>query len=289
MKTRTGGFAIGFRLIWGSNWQKDIDGMIAWAKENGFEALDVPANPDLAKRVMDAGLRLGSVDLAEKRGMITPDKAKRADAVARNVEHVKACAALGPVNYFTGMGAENPDLPRRESFGHMVEAYSELLPVVEAHKSRIVVEGCPGPGSLCCTPETYRALFKECPSKAMGVNYDPSHLIRMNIDPVRFLREFGERAYHMHAKDTELLPERLYEYGTYQPLTFGERIKFGDTYWRYTIPGHGQMRWGDGFGILKQLGYTGCVSIELEDASFNGTEEGEKFGLLQGGRYLQGC
>ena len=30
-------------------------------------------------------------------------------------------------------------------------------------------------------------------------------------------------------------------------------------------------------------------SIELEDANFNGSEEGEKLGILQGARFLQGC
>lgn len=289
MKTRTGGFPIGFRLIWGAEWQKDPDKLITWAKEKGFGALDVPANVALATKVAQAGLRLGSVDLAEKKLMISPDKAKRADAVARNAEHIKACAALGPVNFFTGMSPENPDAPRKENFAHMAAAYSALAPTLEQYNGRVVIEGYPAPGALCCTPETYRALFKECPSKAIGVNYDPSHLIRMGIDPIRFLSEFGERVYHVHGKDTELLPERLYEYGTFQPLTFGERIKFGDTYWRYTIPGHGQMRWGEAFRILKEFGYTGCVSIELEDANFNGTEDGERTGLIQAGHFLQGC
>jgi hypothetical protein len=31
------------------------------------------------------------------------------------------------------------------------------------------------------------------------------------------------------------------------------------------------------------------VSIELEDASFNGAEDTEKLGILQGIRFLHGC
>ena len=34
--------------------------------------------------------------------------------------------------------------------------------------------------------------------------------------------------------------------------------------------------------------YKGMVSIELEDANFNGTEAGEKLGILAGARYLEG-
>ena len=43
------------------------------------------------------------------------------------------------------------------------------------------------------------------------------------------------------------------------------------------------------FGKLEALGYDGCVSIELEDANFNGTTEGEQLGILQGARFLAGC
>jgi hypothetical protein len=31
------------------------------------------------------------------------------------------------------------------------------------------------------------------------------------------------------------------------------------------------------------------VSIELEDENFNGTEDGEKAGILHGARFLTGC
>jgi len=43
------------------------------------------------------------------------------------------------------------------------------------------------------------------------------------------------------------------------------------------------------FSILKDAGYAGAVSIELEDMHFNGTEAGEKLGILQGARFLEGC
>jgi len=289
MKTRTGNFPLGFRRG-GSNWQRDLEGLIAWAKENELEAIDVGRDANLsAKQVIDAGLRVGTADLAEGNGMISPDKAKRADAIAKNADYIRACAECGPINYFVVMLPEKPELPRAENFGYMLDSFSELVPVLEENDAHISIEGWPGPGALCCTPEGYRALFKECPSKAIGINYDPSHLIRMGIDPLRFLREFGDRVVHVHGKDTELLAENLYEYGNEQPPTFAKTIPFGSLHWRYTIPGHGVVRWSETFRILESLGYSGCVSIELEDANFNGSTEGEKFGILQGARFLTGC
>jgi len=289
MKTRTGNFAIGFRQGGGA-WQRDLTKLIAWAQENGLEAIDLQRDGDRAARpVIDAGLRVGSVDLPECKGMISPDKAKRADSVAQNADYIRACAACGPMNHFLVMTPERPELSRAENFGYMLQSFGQLVPVLEEHDARVVIEGWPGPGALCCTPEGYRALLKELPSRAMGINYDPSHLIRMGIDPLRFLREFIDRVSHVHGKDTELLAENLYEYGSEQPPTFAKRIRFGALHWRYTIPGHGCMRWVEALRILEANGYSGCISIELEDASFNGTEEGEKLGILQGARFLTGC
>ncbi len=289
MKTRTGNFPIGFRRN-GSDWQKDLGVTIAWAKQSGLEVIDLGRDgDDIGRQVANAGLRIGSVDLLKWHTMISADKAKRADAIARNAEYVKACAVCGPVNHFLVMLPENKDLPRRENFGYMVDSFNQLAPTLEKYNARLIVEGWPGPGALCCTPEGYRAFFKECPSKALGVNYDPSHLIRMGIDPLRFLKEFVGRVYHVHGKDTELFADNLYEYGYEQPPTFAEEMPFGAMVWRYTIPGHGIVSWRRIFALLKEAGYAGCVSIELEDMNFNGMEAGEKLGILQGAHFLEGC
>ncbi len=92
----------------------------------------------------------------------------------------------------------------------------------------------------------------------------------------------------MHGKDTELSSEGTYEYGHEQPPTFGKAPAFGGMSWRYTIPGQGQVRWVEVMRTLRDAGYQGMVSIELEDANFNGTTEGEKLGILHGARFLEG-
>jgi sugar phosphate isomerase/epimerase len=287
--TRTGGFTIGFRRT-GAAWQKDLPALIQWARETGFSAIDLGRDGDKsAEALARSGLKIGSVDLAEWQPMISPDKAKRADSIAKNATYVRACAKVCAINHFIVMLPEKPELPKAENFGHMVAAFSELAPVLEQANARLVIEGWPGNGALCCTPEGFRAFFKECPSASLGINYDPSHLIRMGIDPLRFLREFAGRVFHVHAKDTELFPEALYEFGNLQPPTLAKRHGYGDMAWRYTIPGHGVMPWIEAFHILSANGYRGAISVELEDENFNGTEAGEKQGLSLACNYLQGC
>jgi sugar phosphate isomerase/epimerase len=287
--TRTGAFPIGFRRGW-SDWQKDLDGLIAWAKANDIGVIDLGGDADVAgAKTKAAGIRVGSADLPTWSGLITADKAKQADAIAKQATYLEACAGHGINNFFIVMLPDDASKPRSENFALMVEGLNELVPHLEKTGGRLVIEGWPGPGALCCTPEGYRALIKEVPSTSIGINYDPSHLIRMGIDPIRFVEEFAGRVYHVHGKDTEIFPESVYEYGIEQPATFAKGHGFGSLAWRYTIPGHGQMRWLKAFEILEAAGYQGAVSIELEDENFNTGEAGEKQGILSGSHFLASC
>ncbi len=287
--TRTGGLEIGFRQGW-SDWQKDLASLIGWAKENGFACLDVGRDADAAKQVADAGLAVGSADLLQWNEMISADAATRDAAVEANSDYIaKAATEAGVSNFFLVMLPENPELERRENFEHMNASFARLMPVLERHKARIVIEGWPGAGSLVCTPETFRAFLSAMDSPAAAINYDPSHLLRMGIDPLRFLREFVDSVGHVHGKDTELLDEQAYELGTELPPAFAKVPEFGGTAWRYTIPGHGAFRWTAALKVLADAGYAGRLSIELEDENFNGTTEGEQRGLLLSRRYLEGC
>jgi sugar phosphate isomerase/epimerase len=271
-------------------WHKDLPALLAWARDNRFGAIDLGRDADqTAPMAIKAGLRIGSVDLAEWQKMLSPDPAARDEGVAKNTAYIKACAAFGPMNHFLVMIPEKQELPRSESFGYMAESFARIAPILEEHEAKIVIEGWPGRGALCCTPEGYGEFFKACPSKALGVNFDPSHLLRMGIDPLRFLHEFADRVFHVHGKDTELLSEGLYRYGNFQEPTLGKPRGFGSMHWRYTIPGHGGSRWPEMLRVLHDAGYRGAVSIELEDENFNGTPEGEKAGLLHARNFLESC
>ncbi len=93
--------------------------------------------------------------------------------------------------------------------------------------------------------------------------------------------------FHVHGKDTEIMDEDLYEHGHLQEATFAPKHAFGGFSWRYTVPGHGRARWGKLLGQLEAAGYDGVVSIELEDEEFNGSEEGERRGLIAGRAFLE--
>ena len=111
-RTQTGGFPIGFRRG-GWKWQSDLPTAIEWALNHGFGALDLSRDKAEIEPVLRAGLRVGSVDLLEWQGLLSPDAAKRGEAVARNREHVAACGAQ---NFFAVMLPEDPLRSRIEQF-----------------------------------------------------------------------------------------------------------------------------------------------------------------------------
>lgn len=280
--TRTGGFPIGFRQGW-TEWFKDIDGMISWAKSQDIGVIDLGGDCVPHLPAMHAnGMRVGTADLRDWHGLISENPAESLEA---NERFISQCAEFGVQNYFAVMLPKDPAKPRAENFSLMMNSLDKLARILEANNGKLVIEGWPGPGALCCTPESYRACLNGT-SSAIGINYDPSHLIRMGVDPIRFLREFPHRVFHVHGKDCFVDQEALYNFGTEQPATFAKNHDFGNAVWRYTIPGHGQTPWVEVFRILKDAGYQGAVSIELEDENFNGSEEGEKLGIVTGAAIL---
>lgn len=289
-QTTTGSFSIGFRRGW-SDWQKDLGGLIQFAKASQFEGIDVGAlEPAEIKKIIAAGLKIGTVDSKDWAGLGSPDAGKRKAAAQLNADYLKAAVAAGAKNFFIVPIPEDHARPRKENFGYFVDSLGQLCAAVKSCGARLSIEGWPGGAphfsTIACSTADYRALIKEVGSEVMGVNFDPSHLIRVGIDPVRFLEEFAPRVVHVHGKDTEILYDALQEHGTLQPATFAQGHGFGEHYWRYTIPGHGQARWGKLFSILKATGYKGMVCIELEDENFNGSEAGEKKGLLASRDFL---
>jgi len=58
----------------------------------------------------------------------------------------------------------------------------------------------PGGHNIAYSPYTWRRIFDTW-GNDIGLNFDPSHLVWQMIDQARFIREFGARIVHVHAKD----------------------------------------------------------------------------------------
>jgi sugar phosphate isomerase/epimerase len=119
--------------------------------------------------------------------------------------------------------------------------------------------------------DTFDAMFEAVPNSNFGLNYDPSHLIWQGVDYLDGVNRYAQRIFYVHAKDCEMLEWRRRLVGW-----------LGRGWWRYTIPGTGDIAWGPFIGRLRTIKYDGPLSIEHEDGSI-GREEG----FLLGKRFLE--
>jgi sugar phosphate isomerase/epimerase len=204
------------------------------------------------------------------------------------VEHLKqviAAAArlgVGVVNTFVG---RDHTRSLKDNWPTFRAVWPGLVRHAEEHNVRIGLENCPmlfsadewpGGKNLAVSPAVWRDIFKEVPSTYLGLNLDPSHLVWLHIDEVRCVREFASRIVHVHAKDTRIDGDRLYEQGV-----------LGLDWHTPKIPGLGDVRWGPFFSALTDAGYRGPVCVEVEDRSFEGSLEDRKRSLRQSKRFLE--
>jgi len=97
--------------------------------------------------------------------------------------------------------------------------------------------------------------------KEFGFNFDPSHLVWQLIDPVVFIHTFGDRIYHMHAKDVEVVQEAVATDGV---LSTGPWRRLGRGM-RFRVPGWGNVNWRRLITALIEVGYDYVMSYEHED------------------------
>ncbi|MEZ4870619.1 MAG: sugar phosphate isomerase/epimerase [Caldilineaceae bacterium] len=99
---------------------------------------------------------------------------------------------------------------------------------------------------------------------AFGANFDPSHLIHQFVDPALFIREFGDRIFHAHVKDSRV---QL----TGRNSILSSHLDFGDHRrgWDFVSPGHGDVKWDPIIRALNSIGYQGPLSIEWEDSGMD--------------------
>jgi sugar phosphate isomerase/epimerase len=100
----------------------------------------------------------------------------------------------------------------------------------------------------------------------------------MGIDPVAALRPYVDRVCHAQAKDIEVFPERRNHYG-YPGKAVVREDPWDVGWWRYRVPGLGQVDWTRIVDTLYEGGFTGVLSVEHEDPVWGGDEDRVRTGL----------
>jgi len=147
-----------------------------------------------------------------------------------------------------------------KGFEIFAERWNEILDVFAAHGIKFAHEV--HPQEQAYNIETAEQALKAINErKEFGFNFDPSHLIWQGIDPVIFIKKFGERIYHAHAKDAEIVKENVSTSGV---IPTGSWMRPGRGF-RFRVVGWGDVEWKRVMTALLEVGYDYVLSYEHED------------------------
>jgi sugar phosphate isomerase/epimerase len=130
------------------------------------------------------------------------------------------------------------------------------------------------PGNLAYLPELWDWLI----AHGLALNFDPSHLLPLGIDPVVALGDYVEQVAHVQAKDIQVFPAQRNRYGVFGRTYTRERPR-DSGWWRYRVPGLGDVDWRRITDVLHECGFDGTVSVEHEDPTWTGSRERVEAGL----------
>lgn len=130
------------------------------------------------------------------------------------------------------------------------------------------------PGFVVYNPETLLKL-REAAGRAIGANFDPSHLFWQGIDPIAAARKLKDCIYHVHAKDTKIDDYNTSVNGVLDTKSYRDEMNRS---WIFRTVGYGHAAsfWKDFISTLHLCGYDYVLSIEHEDSLMSVNEGFQK-------------
>lgn len=287
----------------------ELDEIAGWAAGHGYQGLEVAVWPRVAGREWEAShIDVAAFSAAEAvrvqalfdrhdlaiSALAFYENNLHADVGRREEIHdhlrrcIDAAELLGCELVGTFVGRDTTSSVRE----NLVLAESVLPPLVDyaaARGVRLVVENCPMegwhpdgyPANLAYSPELWRWMGR----LGLFLNFDPSHLVWLGIDPVEALVGNIERVLHVQAKDVQ-----VDERGRNKYSVFGRTIErpspWESGWWQYRLPGLGAVDWRQLVDALREGGFDGFVSVEHEDPVWGGSPDKVKQGLTIAHRTL---
>lgn len=141
-------------------------------------------------------------------------------------------------------------------FGPILDVFEEVGVrfALEVHPSEIAYD-------YWTSKATLEAIGRP---EVFGFNFDPSHFIWQQLDPVAFVLDFAEHIFHVHVKESVTnLDGRNGVLGSHLPWASPRRG------WTFVSTGHGEVQWNPLFRALNAIGYDGPTSVEWEDAGMD--------------------
>ncbi len=182
-----------------------------------------------------------------------------------------------------GMTGRDNSLAVEDNLVLFEERFGPIAAMAADRGIRVAFEPWPGQvtgygpynwANMAVSPWLYDRLFEAVPNPALGIEYDASHFVWQGIDHLQVFRDYASRIHHMHAKDVLIDAAALRRQGVHGP-----------DWWRFTLPGLGQIDWPELLRTAHDAGYTGDIAVEHEDRTYYGDRWNE--GLILGLKMLR--
>lgn len=263
-----------------------------WSIENNISCLEIGPNIPLNRKEYDevygkSGIEISALTFC--RNFLSQDQEERENLRKELLDRINLASILRVNKIVTSTGInksleegiyDKADSIRRTPERSLDEVTEFFLPIVELCEKKnvkLAFENCPLMGNIAISPYMWALLFEKISSDKVGLAYDPSHLVWQGIDPYKPIIEFKDKIIHFHAKDTIVNHELLERVG----------ILTNFDWWRYCIPGKGMLNWEKILTTLKEINYSGSISIEHEDKEYEKTLADVSNGIIKANEYLK--
>lgn len=215
-----------------------------------------------------------------------PDPVRRSAEVDRQVQMIAAAAQLGASSCRVLSGQRRPEVSLDDGIEYVTSAFQALLPFAEQYKVTLVIENHYKDNywtypEFAQRQDVFCEILERVSSPRLGVQFDPSNAILAGDDPVELLRRVKHRVVTMHASDRFLLPGH-----TLAELRAVENQRGYAAILSHGVVGRGLNDYDTIFALLRDVGFSGWISIE---DGLNGIEElreSAEFLLDKMARYL---
>jgi sugar phosphate isomerase/epimerase len=248
----------------------DLGSSLSWAEEHGFKSISIAAPPQNnilnIPEVLSDPTRVKAV-LRDSKAIVSAigfygnpihnDLATRKANKDYFIRVVEAChklevpVATGWIGLYQGSVEDNVREFKKE--------WPDIVRKAEDLGVKIAIENCTA--NIAYRPDIWEKLFEAIPSSSLGLEFDPSHLIFQLMDAVEVADRFGDRIFHTHMKDGQILWKRVSQYG----------MESGGVH-LHRLPGFGDLNWAQFISVLKKHHYDYALSIEHEDPYFGYAE-----------------
>ncbi|RXT29968.1 isomerase [Rhizobium leguminosarum] len=262
---------------------RPLEEVVDFAASAGFDAIEI----DVGGHIKTPDRVEAAVALVRSRGLfvssityfgnqLDADRAKRKALREKTAEFAGAIGQAG-VPIFVIFPGRDDTASDEANYDDFADFASGLIAQTQPYGLTFAIENWPGPKDnfIGTTPKGWQELFRRIENRRFGLEFDPSHLIRIGVDPYQAMEAVKDRIAILHAKDTAIDRESLQAVGYH-----------GKGWWQYKLPGLGLIDWPRFLHQARGAGFDGTLSIEHEDAAYGwpgkdlaARKDGERLGL----------